>query len=182
MHVLDVDDCGTHVSAALLQDQDDEKLQPVVSMSRRLVTNELPYGVTDKECRAVVWESLDLRPHLEGDRFLVRTDHDCLRWILNIEGSGNPRLARWRLRLSELEFDVAYKPGMTHYMVGSISRLEFGGSGETAFDDANPVFAVRAKMPRGRRKHRRRPHGPWHRPRRGAPKPAMATAKRSSSP
>jgi len=79
----------------------------------------------------------------------VRTDHVCLRWILNIEGSGNPRLARWRLRLSELEFDVAYKPGMTHYLAESISRLESGASDETAFDNAIPVFATRANTLRG---------------------------------
>jgi len=108
-YVLDVDACGTQVGAALLQEQDDGKLQPVAYISRRLATNELPYGVTEKECLAVVWASLKLRPYLEGDRFLVRTDHECRRWILNIEGPGNPRLARWRLRLSELEFDVAYK-------------------------------------------------------------------------
>jgi len=137
------------VGAALLQDQNDGKLQPVAYISRRLATNELPYGVTEKECFAVVWASLKLRPYLEGDRFFVRTDHDCLRWILNIEGSGNPRLARWHLRLGKLEFDVAYKPGMTHYMADSISRLESGASDETAFDDAVRVFAVRANTVRG---------------------------------
>ena len=79
----------------------------------------------------------------------MRTDHDYLRWILIIEGSGNPRLARWLLRLSELEFDVAYKPGMTHYIADSISRLESGASDETAFDDAVAVFAVRANTVRG---------------------------------
>ena len=79
----------------------------------------------------------------------MRTDHNCLRWILNIEGSGNPRLARWRLRLSDLEFDVAYKPGMTTYMADTISRLKSGGSDQTSFDDAVPVFAVRANTVRG---------------------------------
>jgi len=113
-YVLDVDACRTQVGAALLQEQDDGNLQPIAYISRRLATNELPDGVTETECLAVVWASLKLRPYLEGDRLLVRTDHDCLRWILNIEGSGNPRLARWRVRLSELEFDVAYKPEMTH--------------------------------------------------------------------
>jgi len=147
--VLDVDACGTQVGAALLQEQDDGKLQTVAYISRRLATKELPYGVTEKKCLAVVWASLKLRPYLEGDRFLVRTNHDCLRWILNIEGSGNPRLARWRLRLSELEFDVAYKPGMTHYLADSISRLESGASDETAFDDAVPEFATRANTVRG---------------------------------
>jgi len=78
-YVLDVNACGTQVGAALLQEQDDGKLQPVAYISRRLETSELPYGVTEKECLAVVWASLKLRPFLEGDRFLVRTDHDCLR-------------------------------------------------------------------------------------------------------
>jgi len=148
-YVLDVDACGTQVDASLLQEQDDRKLQPVAFISRRLGTNELPYGITEKECLVVVWASLKLRPYFEGDPFLVRTDHDCLRWILNIEGSGKPRLARCRLRLSELEFDVAYKPGMPHYMADSISHRMSGGSDETAFDDAVRVFAVRANTVRG---------------------------------
>ena len=79
----------------------------------------------------------------------MRTDHDCLRSMLNIEGSGNPRLARWSLRLSELQFDVAFEPGMTHYLADSISRLESGASDGTAFDDTVPVFATRASTVRG---------------------------------
>jgi len=98
---------------------------------------------------AVVWASLKLRPDLEGYRFLVRTDHDCPRWLLNIEGSGNHRLTHVRLRLSELECDVVYRPGMTHYMAESIFRLDVGASDETAFDDAVPVSAVRADTVRG---------------------------------
>ena len=64
INVLDVDACGTQVGATLLQEQDDEKLQPVAYISRRLATNELAYGVTEKECLATVWASLKLRPYL----------------------------------------------------------------------------------------------------------------------
>jgi len=89
-------------------------------------------------------------------------------------------LARWRLRLRKLEFDVAYKLGMTHYLADSISRLESGASDETAFDDAVPVFAVRANTVRWRASDetafdeavpefsvrantvRWRSHGPWN--------------------
>jgi len=46
-------------------------------------------------------------------------------------------------------FDVAYKPGMTHYLADSISRLESGASDETAFHDAVPVFATRVNTVRG---------------------------------
>jgi len=147
-NVLDVDACGTQVGTALLQEQDEGKLQAVAYISRGLATNELRYGVTEKELLAVVWTSLKLCPFLEGDRFIVRTDHDCLRWILNIEGSGNPRLARWHLRPRELKFDFAYKLGMTHYLADSMSRLEYGASDERAFDDAVPVFATRANTVR----------------------------------
>jgi len=137
------------VGAALLREQDDGKLQSVAYISRWLETNELSSGVTKKERLAVVWASLKLRPYFEGDRFLVGTDHACLRLILNIEKSGNPRLARWRHRLSELEIDVAYKPGMTHSQADSAPRLESGASDGTPFDAAFPVFATRASMVRG---------------------------------
>ena len=79
----------------------------------------------------------------------MRADHDCLQWILNIECSRKPRLARWRLRVSGLQFDVAYKPGMTHYLVDSVSRLESAASDEAAFDDAVTVVAMRANRVRG---------------------------------
>jgi len=66
---------------------------------------------------------------------LVRSDHECLRWIFNCEGSTKPWLQRWLLRPSELECDVAHKPGSTHYMADSISLLDPGEIDETAFDD-----------------------------------------------
>jgi len=79
IRVLTVDTCGTRVGSALLEEQDDGKVQPGVYISRRLTTNELPYEVMEKECPAVVWASLKFRPYLESDRFLVRTEHECLR-------------------------------------------------------------------------------------------------------
>jgi len=41
-YVLDVEASGTQVGTALLQEQDDGKLQPAAYMGRRLATNELP--------------------------------------------------------------------------------------------------------------------------------------------
>ena len=79
----------------------------------------------------------------------MRTDHDCLRWILNIEGSRSRRTERWRLRSSELDSDVSYNPGMTHYLADRISRLESAARDEKAIDDAVPVFSMRPKLVRG---------------------------------
>jgi len=84
-YALDVDACGTQVGAALLQEQQEGGLRPVAYIRRVLEGAERNFGVTEKECVAVVWASLKLRAYLEGDRFLVRTDHDCLRWLPNID-------------------------------------------------------------------------------------------------
>jgi len=93
-YVFDVDACGTQVGAALLQEQEEGGLLPVAYISRVLEGAERNFGVTEKECLAVVWASLKFRAYLGGDRFLFRTDHDCLRWLLNIDGTAHGRLAR----------------------------------------------------------------------------------------
>lgn len=61
----------------------------------------------------VVWAVLRLRPYLEGVSFTFRTDHEALRWILNMADLTG-KLARWRLSLSELEFDVFHRFGIKH--------------------------------------------------------------------
>jgi len=149
-YVLDVDACGTQVGAALLQEQEEGGLRPVAYISRVLEGAEQNFGVTEKECLAFVWASLRLRAYLKGDRFLVRTDHNCLRWLINIDGTAHGRLARWRMRLNELAFDIAYKPGLTHWLADGLSRLVMSGTDRSAADTDLPVFVLtRAETARG---------------------------------
>jgi len=149
-YVFDVDACGTQVGAALQQEQQEGGLCPVAFISCVLEGAERAFGVTEKECLAVVWASLKLRAYLECDRFLVWTDHDCLRWLLNIDGTAHGRLARWRMRLNELFLDISYKPGQTYWLADGMSRLVTSGADRSADDTDLPVFAVtRAETARG---------------------------------
>ena len=70
-----------------------------------MIPAEKNYLPTERECQAVVWAITSLRPYIEGTSFTVRTDHDSLRWLMNLtESSG--RLTRWRLRLAEFDFAI----------------------------------------------------------------------------
>jgi RNase H-like domain found in reverse transcriptase len=104
-----------------------------------LTSAERNYSTTEKECLAIVWEIFQLRPYLEGQKFIIRTDHHSLRWVLNL-ADAQGRLARWRFRLLEFDFEVQYAPGRGHHGADTMSRLRA--------EDAEPVDGpVDAEIP-----------------------------------
>ena len=119
--ILDTDASGDQIGCCLFQEQSDGS-HPIGYWSRSLNPAERNYSTTEKECLAIVWAILQLRPYLEGEKFLIRTDHHSLRWVLNL-ADAQGRLARWRLRLLEFDFEVAYYPGKDHHAADTLSRL-----------------------------------------------------------
>jgi len=111
-----------HVGAVLLLEIPDQSTRPVRYWGRSLNASERNYSTTERECLAVVWASLLLRPYIEGTRFKVRTDHPALKWMLHMDGA-HGRLARWRLRLAEFNYVVLTRPGASHHAADTISRI-----------------------------------------------------------
>ena len=140
-YTLDTDACEDQVGCVLLQEQPNGDKLPIGYWSRSLTQAEKIYSTTERECLAIVWGILALRPYLDSSRFTLRTDHEPLRWILNIaEPSG--RLARWRLRLAEFDFEVQYRPGRQHNLADGMSRLLTEGGDTSPIDDEIPCFSV----------------------------------------
>jgi hypothetical protein len=119
---LDTDASQNQIGCCLFQDQPDGSKHPVDYCSRGLTSAEKNYSTTEKECLAIVWEILQLRPYLECKRFVIRTDHNSLRWVLNL-ADAQGWLARWRLLLLEFDFEVQYSPGEAHHGADTMSRL-----------------------------------------------------------
>ncbi|CDF39905.1 unnamed protein product [Chondrus crispus] len=140
-YTLDTDACAYQVGCALLQEQPDGDRLPIGYWSRALTDAERNYTTTEKECLAVVWSILTLRPYLYGNTFDLRTDHEALRWVLNLANSSGP-LERWRLRLAEYDYDVQYRPGIKHQLADGVSRLGVDGATPEPVDDEVPCFAV----------------------------------------
>lgn len=74
-------------------------------------------------------------------------DHDALR-ILNLTDVSG-RLARFRLRLSKLDFEVQYRPSVKHQLAAGMSRLRTDGNDSGKLDDAVICFVVESTTETG---------------------------------
>lgn len=77
------------------------------------------------------------RSYLNGTGFNIRTDHDLYRWRLNLTG-GTGRLSRWRLRMSELKFDVIYQTKIKHQAADGLSGLKTTRTDNSALEKEVP--------------------------------------------
>ncbi len=108
-----------------------------VYWSSTLTQAERNYSATERECLVVLWASLHLRPYLERTRVTVRTDHDTLKWPLPLSNA-EERLAKWRLRLAELDFDDVHGPGVKHQVSDAMSRIWNKAGESRPLDDFIP--------------------------------------------
>jgi len=121
-YVLDTDASDYQVGCVLTQKQPDKTYKPVGYWSRPITGGEKNYSTTEKACLAVVWAIFMLRPYVQKTWFIVRTDHSALRWMLDMDGA-HGRLARWRIRLSELDYLDETRAGAAHHAADTMSRI-----------------------------------------------------------
>lgn len=118
--ILDTDACDVSIGAVLSQLQEGRE-RVIAYASRSLSKSERNYCVTDKELLAVVNYVQYYKHYLLGRKFLVRTDHQALRWLFSLKEPKN-RVARWIEILSAFEFSVEYRPGTKHGNADGMSR------------------------------------------------------------
>ena len=117
---LDTDASDMAIGAVLSQEQDGRSR--VISYgSRTLNRAEKNYCVTDKELLAVRYFTEYYRQYLLGRKFIVRTDHQALKWLFSLK-EPKGRVARWLEILSPFDFEVEYRPGPKHGNSDSMSR------------------------------------------------------------
>ncbi len=138
---VDTDASAYGIGCALFQTHPDGTRKPIGFWSRSLTDAERNYSTPERECLGVVWALKTLRAYLLYETFIVHSDQAALRWLMEIqEPSG--RLMRWRLRLSEYDFQVMYKQGHLNTQADALSRLHT--LAETVHEDWDeiPAFTV----------------------------------------
>ena len=93
----------------------------VAYYSRSLSRPEHNYCVTRRELLAVVEAFKHFRPYLYGQRFLLRTDHTSLTWLLSFK-EPEGQVARWIEALQDYDFEVQHRAGRLHSNADALSR------------------------------------------------------------
>ena len=114
---LTTDASNEGIGAILSQDG-----HPCCYISRTLNPPERNYSTTEKELLAIVWAIKRLRQYLLGRKFLIRTDHQALKWLQNCKDPSS-RLMRWRLRLEEYVYEIEYTKGKDNTAADALSRV-----------------------------------------------------------
>lgn len=129
------------VGCILLQKQEDKTVRLFGYCSCSLNNAEKKHETTQREFLSIASSVLILQPYLEGKRFTILANHDSCKWILNLPDSTG-RLAQWRVRLWEYDFDVLHRAGIRHQANDAKSRLQTTGEHKTHLDEDLPLLAI----------------------------------------
>jgi len=119
--ILDTDASSTSIGAELSQQQNGG-VRVIAYGSFSLTPAQRNYCTTRKELLAVVRFTRLYRHYLLGRRFMLRTDHSSLTWLMRFKQI-NGQLARWLEELSQYDMVVVHRPGSKHINADSLSRI-----------------------------------------------------------
>ena len=118
--IIDCDASNVALGAVLSHVQDGEE-KVIAYYSKCFSRQERRYCTTRKELMAVVMSIKHFHHYMYGRHFLVRSDHNSLRWLMNssiVEG----QLARWLEFLASYDFEIQFRKGISHKNADSLSR------------------------------------------------------------
>ena len=119
--ILDTDASDRGIGCVFSQEQGGEE-HVIAYYSRTLSRPERNYCVTRKELLAVVASIAQFHHYLYGRRFIVRSDHASLQWLMHFK-QPEGQTARWLQKLQEYDFEVVHRPGRQHGNADALSRL-----------------------------------------------------------
>jgi len=130
--VVDCDASGTGFGAVLHQGSG-----PLAFFSWPFAARHVKLAAYERELIGLVQAVRHWRPYLWGRRFLVRTDHYSLKYLLDQRLSTIPQ-HQWLSKLFGFDFAVEYRPGRLNAAADALSRRD----SESSSDDAAELHAI----------------------------------------
>mmetsp|Transcript_5973 Transcript_5973/g.7268 ORF Transcript_5973/g.7268 Transcript_5973/m.7268 type:complete len:1243 (-) Transcript_5973:294-4022(-) len=121
---LTTDASDTAIGATLEQVDENNKLVGVIGyFSKKLIGAQLNYFVMEKEFLAIIESLKHFRSILYGRRFVLRSDHLSLTYIMTQGKVPQNRIARWLDFLSEYDFEIQHLSGNKNNAADALSRI-----------------------------------------------------------
>ncbi|GBG88804.1 hypothetical protein CBR_g48419 [Chara braunii] len=126
-------DASQYGIGAVLAQQEGPKLRPVEYMSKKMSSQKLAKSTYEKELYAVYKALTHWRHYLLGRFFILRTDHQTLRWM-RTQSVLSDALKCW-IKVIEHDFDPQYLKGEYNKVADALSRRpDFSGALTTEFN------------------------------------------------
>jgi hypothetical protein len=113
---LECDASGEGIGAVLMQNR-----HPLAYESRKLRGPELLYNIYDKEMLAIMHALAKFRQYLVGARFVVKSDHNSLKYLLE-QKDLNERQQKWVRKIQAYDFDIEFVKGKNNAVADALSR------------------------------------------------------------
>ncbi|VDI23491.1 Hypothetical predicted protein [Mytilus galloprovincialis] len=91
---------------------------------KSLSASEKNYGISEKECLALVYGIKHFDCYLRHNKFEAFVDHSSLKWLLTMNEPVG-KFARWNALVQSYDFDIKYRPGKIHTNADGISRRTY---------------------------------------------------------
>jgi hypothetical protein len=106
----------------VLTQMDDDGKEFVIAYASRSNNNaEAQYSSYEGKCLAAIWTIAHFRCYLYGNEFLLVTDHQPLKWLMESDKLTG-KLTRWALMLMEYDFKVVHRAGLVNMDADGLSR------------------------------------------------------------
>ena len=124
--ILDTDFSGKSIGAVLSQKQGGFE-RVIAYGAKKLLPRETNYSSNKGELLAVVYFIEKFKYFLSHRKFILRTDHQALKWLTTMK-CPKGMYSRWQELLAHYHFDVKFREGDKHSNADCLSRISHAPS------------------------------------------------------
>jgi len=120
--ILDTDASFDTIGAVLSQKDNNGRERVIAYGSHAMTSHEKGYCTTRKELLAIYYFCIHFKHYLYGRRFILRTDHKAITFMLNTKKPITSQFQTWINYLSSLDMKLEYRKGTLHTNADMLSR------------------------------------------------------------